>query len=245
MSISPDKLTLRRRDRRGGWTRAATSLSLTVTVLLALLVDRAFLRTSPAEADDYHAAVRGAVEALPVTNGPWLGVDVPVPEAAVRMLHPNVILSRRFTDISTGEAVTFLLVQVRDARDTLGHYPPVCYPGQGWRIQSATPADWSDQRRVVHGTEYVFARDRADGSAKLVVDNFLMLPGGQTCRDMDAVELAAQDRRRKFFGAAQVQLVFGGDALPARRRQVVERFLGYAEPAFEKIGADVGEKHEQ
>jgi hypothetical protein len=228
--------------KRSSWV-PAVSLSVTLLVLLALAGDRAFLRTSPAEADDYHAAARAAIEALPVTNGQWVGVDVPVPVAAVKMLHPNIILSRRFTNIATDESVSFLLVQVRVARDTLGHYPPICYPGQGWKIQSAEPVDWNGAGRIVHGTEYIFTRGDEAGNARLVVDNFLMLPDGQTCRDMDAVEQAAQDRKRKFFGAAQIQVVHGGDVSARRRHQIVDSFVRYAEPAFEAISSGV--KYEQ
>src|SRR5688572_8658902 len=107
----------------------------TVLVLLALLGDRALLRMAPAETEPYHAAVRAAVAAIPQVSGNWVGKDVPVPDAAVQMLHPNVIFSRRYQNLSTNETVAVLLVHVRDARDVLGHYPPVCYPGQGWMTQ--------------------------------------------------------------------------------------------------------------
>jgi hypothetical protein len=229
---------------RSSWIPA---LSVSVTVLLALAGDRAFLRTSPAAGERYHAAVRAAVAALPVVNRQFVGVDIPVPAAAVKMLHPNIILSRRFTNIATDESVSFLLVHVRDARDTLGHYPPICYPGQGWKMQSMTAVDFNGDHRLVHGTEYIFERgdDSAGATAggRLVVDNFLMLPDGRTCRDMDAVEQAAQDRKRKFFGAAQIQVVFGPDVSPDRRHQIVESFIRYAEPAFAAISS--GGKYEQ
>ena len=111
--------------------------SATVIVLLALLGDRMFLRMSPVQTDEYHASVKAAVEAVPTVVGSWVGIDTPVPEAAVRMLHPNIILSRRYQNLSTNETLTVLLVHVRDARDVLGHYPPVCYPGQGWRARAS------------------------------------------------------------------------------------------------------------
>jgi hypothetical protein len=132
---------------------------------------------------------------------------------------------------------------VRDARDTLGHYPPVCYPGQGWKVESTAAQDWTGANREVHGMEYQFSRADAAGTSYLVVDDFMMLPDGQTCRDMDSVERSAQDRKRKFFGAAQVQVVFGGEFSSARRREIVESFLRYAEPAFKVISTGV--PHEQ
>ena len=218
-------------------------LLATSIVLLALLGDRTFLRMSPTEADPYHAAVKKAVESLPTTFGSWLGIDVPVPTAAVKMLHPNVILSRQFRNIATNENVTFLIVHVKDARDILGHYPPVCYPAQGWKIDEKQASDWPEGERSVQGTEYKFSRDRVDTSANLVVDNFLISRGGQTCRDMDGIELAAQDRSRRLYGAAQVQIATELTMSPARRRAIVKEFIAYSEPALQAISG--GEKYEQ
>jgi hypothetical protein len=211
------------------------SYAVTLLVLLALLGDKAFLRVAPAQTEGYHASVRAAVDVLPVVNGSWVGVDVPVPEAAVRMLHPNVIVSRRYQNLSTRESVTLLLVHVKDARDVLGHYPPVCYPGQGWKTQAAQAIDWSVGPMVIRGTEYEFARDRLEGGARLIVDNFLVLAGGETCRNMDGVEVAAQDRKRKFLGAGQVQFVHDASTTPQRRREIVEDFLGFTAPVLTAI----------
>jgi hypothetical protein len=222
----------------------ALPYAATAMVLLALLADRTLLRMAPAETDAYHASVRDAIAALPTVTGSWIGVDTPVPEAAVRMLHPNIILSRRYQNLSTNETVTVLIVHVRDARDVLGHYPPVCYPGQGWKTQQATPVDWNVANLTIRGTEYEFGRDRLEGASRLYVDNFLILAGGETCRDMDGVELAAQDRSRKFYGAGQVQLVHDGRTTPQRRREISEEFLQSTEPALHAIVGD-GEKHEQ
>ena len=218
--------------------------SATLLVLFVLLGDRTLLRMSPAQTDDYHASVKAAVEALPAVTGAWVGMDSPVPEAAVRMLHPNIILSRRYQNLSTNESLTVLLVHVRDARDVLGHYPPICYPGQGWKTVAATPIDWKAGALAVKGTEYEFSRDRLEGGSRLYVDNFLILAGGETCRDMDGVERAAQDRQRKFFGAGQVQFVHDARTTPQRRREIVEEFLKCSKPALQAI-AGGGEKHEQ
>ena len=212
----------------------------TAIVLLALLGDRALLRSAPAHAEGYHNAVQAAARELPAVCNSWLGVEVPVPQAAVKMLHPNVIISRRFHNISTDETVTMLLVHVKDARDVLGHYPPVCYTGQGWTLESARPVEWSGEQRVVQGTQYEFRRERDHVGTRLVVDNFFVMRGGAICRDMDAVEAAAQDRQRKFFGAAQVQFVHPGSVSPQRRRQVVQEFIRFMEPTFVAISA--GEK---
>src|SRR5688500_20316463 len=131
----------------------------TMVVLSALVADRALFRKPPPAAEAYHAAVRAAAKNMAPTWGSWLAVEVPVPVAAVKMLHPNIIISRRFQNISTGESVSVLLVHVKDARDLLGHYPPVCYPGQGWRTQSINEVQWNSGAAVVQGTQYEFQRD--------------------------------------------------------------------------------------
>jgi hypothetical protein len=81
-------------------------------------------------------------------------------------------------------------------------------------------------------------------TAALAVDNFLTMRGGETCRNMDAVELAAQDRQRKFYGAGQIQIVQDDPAVtPARRAEIVDEFIAYVEPVLRAISD--GGKHEQ
>jgi hypothetical protein len=213
----------------------------TLLVFGWLVVDRAFMRPPAAIADEYHARIRESAEALPRHFGPWLAMDVPVPTAAVELLQPNVIISRRYTNIQTGEAVTFLFVQVRDARDILGHYPPACYPGQGWNTETADPVVWLEQGAQINGTRYRFVRDRLQEDSQIVIDNFLLLPDGTTCSDMDAVESVAQDRLRKVFGAAQVQLVYSVRVSPDRQRQITEEFISHIEPMI--MAASAGESY--
>lgn len=213
----------------------------TLLVFGWLVADKTLLRPSPAIADDYHEQARSAIDGLPRHFGQWAGQDVPVPAGAVKLLRPNTILSREYRNLHTGESVTFLIVQVRDARDILGHYPPVCYPGQGWKPEGVRAVDWDaawdDSGRPVLGTQYAFGQDSLAGSRRVVVDNFLVLPDGTTCRDMDAVEAAAQDRLRKMFGAAQVQLLYDASIPPERRAAVTREFIEFSRPALSAVGA--------
>ena len=218
--------------------RKATPAAVTLLVLGCLAAERVWFHLPAAEADTYHARVRQAVAAIPQSTGDWLGVDVPVPTGAVKLLHPNALFSRRYENIQTGEHLTVLIVQVQDARDILGHYPPICYPMQGWERRATTDESWPLSGASINGMEYSFARDRLDGAASLVVDNLLLLPGGPACRNMDEIERAAQDRRRKSFGAAQVQFVFDSATPPQRRRQIVDEFLEISRPAIAAIRAD-------
>lgn len=218
-------------------------LSILGTLLVFgwLVTDRSVLRPSPEVAAAYHAEVRQAAADLPRHFGSWLAEDVPVPTGAVKLLQPNVILSRRYTNIATGEAVTYLFVQVHDARDILGHYPPACYPGQGWNMQASEPVSWLADAERVDGTRYRFDRSGLEESGSIAIANFLILPDGTTCRDMDAVESVAQDRLRKFFGAAQVQLVYHGSTPLERQHEITEDFIRHSRQLI--AAASSGEAH--
>lgn len=215
--------------------RNVASIIATLLVVMSLGADRLFLRPPAAIADGYHARVRAAIDAAPMHFDSWMGTDVPVPTGAVKMLHPNALVSRQFQNLQTGEQFTFVLVQVHDARDVLGHFPPVCYPAEGWTMKTTSAVDWKTTTLAVMGIEYSFGRDQAETPSEIVVDNFLLLPDGKTCRDMDGVENAAQNRRRKLFGACEVQFVFDADFPSARRHEIVEKFLAFHQPVLDAI----------
>jgi hypothetical protein len=206
-----------------------------LVVLSAVTLDRRLFRTRPPVAAAYHERLRQFAMQIPSHIDDWMGTDTEVPPAAVEMLHPNVIVSRRYLNIATGESVQFLLVQVQDARDILGHYPPVCYRGRGWTQQSAEPLSTSLGGLDVKGTRYTFTSTRDGQDSAIVVDNFLILPNGKTCPDMDAVDAAAQDNRMKFFGAAQVQVVYDQAVPPKRRDEVFRTFVGLSRGVVDKM----------
>lgn len=210
-------------------------MTAALLVLAVVTLDRRLFRTRPPATAAYHERLRQVASELPSHVGDWMGSDIPVPPAAVEMLHPNVIISRRYLNIATGESVQYLLVQVQDARDILGHYPPVCYRGQGWTQESAESLTESIGSVDVQGTRYSFNSTRDGRDSAIVVDNFLVLPNGKTCPDMEAVDAAAQDNRLKFFGAAQVQVVYD-QAVPLKRRDEVFRtFIGLSRGVLDKM----------
>ena len=211
----------------------------TLSILAGVVSERSLFRTVPVDSAPYHARVSEAAKSVPLHIGSWLGTETPVPAAAIQILHPNVILSRRYVNLSTGQAVSFLLVQVRDARDILGHYPPVCYAGQGWTRDAAEPVDWRLDDQVIHGTRYLFSSERAERRSEIVIDNALFLPNGTTCRDMDGVDAAARDNRLKFFGAAQVQVVYDSTIPGGQRQDLFETFIRAARPVVEQLSTGV------
>ena len=195
---------------------------VTVAILGGIWLEKTLYHVPSGDADPYHKRVKEAYEALPYIQGQWVGTDVPVPPAAVAMLKPNVLMNRQYRHTQTGRYISFLLVQCGDARDILGHYPPVCYVTHGWLQVSATPRDWEIDGLPIVGTEYTFAKSQFDQSSSIVIYNFMVLPDGRLARDMDAVNEAAQDHRRKFYGAAQVQVVFDA-GMPVEEREAILR----------------------
>src|SRR4051794_2037308 len=108
------------------------SILLSLGVLGALGVYRAAVGAPPAGAERYHQQIRAARDAQPLWVGSWMGKDLEVRAGAVALLHPNVMMCRQFTTLQTGRVVTLMIVQGEDARDMLGHSPPVCYVAHGW-----------------------------------------------------------------------------------------------------------------
>lgn len=168
---------------------------------------------TPRDAGDYHAKVRAATaEAIPYKlgeHGQWVGVDVPLPTAATELLSPNVLLAREYRNITSGERFTFLFVHCYDARDMLGHYPPVCYPGNGWDLAGARSRPAPDPEVSAFDFRQTINK-RTEGLR--VLQQFLT-PDGEKAISMADVRRYAGDHRTRHFGMSQWQVVLPpGDA---------------------------------
>jgi hypothetical protein len=182
--------------------------------LLAGMWTEARARVQPADAEPYHKAAKAAIASLPYQLNGWVGRDEPVPEAAVKLLRPNHIVSRTYLDpLRIERGAGFLIVQCKDSRDMLGHYPPVCYPAQGMIQVSEESRDWDVGGMTIQGTEYVFAGEKYGQKYRTAVYNFMVVPGVGFARDMKGVERAAEDYQQRYFGAAQFQVTLN-EAMP-------------------------------
>ena len=219
--------------------KAVLPAALSLCLLGAAFADKVMFHLPPADAAPYHARVRAAAALLPRNVGPWLGTDVPVPESAVEMLRPNTYVSRQYQHVGSGRVATLLIVHCEDARDLIGHYPPVCYRSAGWEKQAAVPAERRAGDETFTVTDYTFASKRVDRTNVLRIDNFMVLPDGRVCQDMDGVEALAQDHRRKFFGAAQVQVITDAGWSEADRADVFRQLIGAAAPLIRDIRGGV------
>ena len=166
-----------------------------------------------------------AATAIPLQIGRWVGEDIAMTHPAVALLKCNVAFSRRYHEVGSDRFVRFMLVQGSDLRDLQGHWPPVCYSAQGWLQSSAAPGAWDVDGLHIDGMQYEFVCDRLDRPSLLAVDNFMILPDGRTCGDMQIVQQAAKDDRKRAFGAAQVQVVTDGTLAPEDRRNITQTMI--------------------
>jgi len=215
------------------WIETASVVAAAL-LLTGAAIDGTHFRAPP-DAKEYQSRVKVATEAFPLNFGNWVGQDVEPDLSAVKLLHPNVMLSRHYVDPIKGGSAGFLFVDCQDARDTVGHYPPICYPSQGWSLQTTTLKDWNLPHSVVHGTEYLFVRGVFDGNGSEYVDNFFVLPGAGIEPNRDEVIKAAGDLQRRFYGVAQIQLVFSGDTTESQRDEAFAELIGPMEDLMKTV----------
>ncbi len=219
-------------DRASFW-----SLAIALIVLALLFVEGLF-RPTATDAEPYHQRTREVIEAFPFEIDSWVGVDVPQPTAAVTLLKPNAILSRRYRSPHSRYDVTLLIVQCRDASDMQGHYPPLCYPSNGWTKVSSEQKDWRTGDMLIQGTQYQFSRIISRRPAETVIANFMILPDGTTARGIEAVNKAAASYQRQFYGAAQVQILCDAVMPVEERQKAVNTFLQAIEPLIRVMKFD-------
>lgn len=196
------------------------------------------------DAEPYHAQIMAMSLDTPTTFGPWESRPIEVPPSAVELLRPNAMLSRQFRDQENRRHASILIVQCKDARDLSGHWPPNCYKASGYtltNIESRTwpafgnPADGTPlSGDEIPGVEYTFDMEMADGPSRLVVANFLIVPGVGLVPDMASVREAGADPQRRSLGAAQVQVVTDGSYTRAERDAIFAELL---EPHWPLIAA--------
>jgi len=213
---------------------AATAIVVTALLLGGMTAEQ-MSRRRPGDAEPYHRQVRRFVEHFPVRVGRWSSVDITLPAGALKLLKPNAVLSRRYTDTQTGRAFSLLVIQCRDARDLAGHYPLNCYPASGWSLSRMDGHDWSVDGRTWPGMWYCFEQAIVGQTQVLHVANLLVLPDGRLTRSMGDVYDLAADYTRRFYGAAQVQFVFSGPWSQDDRDQTVALFLKELAPVIDQI----------
>lgn len=197
---------------------------VTCALLVGVAAGNAARHRVPPGVDAYHESIREAVEQIPYNIGNWVGTDTEIRQEALRILDANSTVSRVFKHLITGDTATLLLVQCADARSLLGHYPPVCYPSQGWSQLSAAPQTFQSTDGEQVATEYVFGYDLLQQSSSLEVLHFTVLPDGRIGQDMALLDSMARDRRFTFYGGASVQFIVTA-GLPEEERLKTYKML--------------------
>jgi hypothetical protein len=189
----------------------------------------------PADGRAYQERVKQAFASFPERSGDWVSKDVPVPAEAQRLLRPNSMLSRQYTNVATGQQCSVILVDCTDARDLLCHYPPVCYPGNGWKLVGRQAKTWQVGGEPVVGTNYEFSRVSFENASGIVAASTMILPDGRFKPDMRGIEEAAADVRRRVYGAAQIQVVVNGAMPQAEREEITRAMYELHKPLFDAI----------
>jgi hypothetical protein len=204
---------------------------LCLAVLSVIAADNA-RHVKPRDVEPYHARAKAAIDQFPyvIDSGSVTGVDMDVPAAAVKLLHPNALISRRYTN-HRGDGrwawADLLISQCADSRDMTGHYPPMCYPSNGEPLLRSWPFHLKAGEVWIDGTVYQFlARPGQTGCERKNVYNFFIVPGRGIVPEIGDVRSAAGDYQRRYFGAAQFQVIIDGDLPPEVGDEVFTTLIG-------------------
>ncbi len=210
---------------------------LAIPFALLTLVGIGLLRANPgdeAAIEAYHHRVAEAVEAIPVDIDGWVGQQVPLPQAATNLLRPNALIARNYSNQERGVSATLMIVQCRDTRDMTGHYPPRCYPANGWLEPEHDPVGMVD----VDGQEMRFYRfHRVAGHAErdITVYSLFVLPTGEKTVSMVDVRRLSADYRYRRYGAAQIQVVIDGSVSADDHGWILDEMYKIAVPTIEAV----------
>jgi hypothetical protein len=218
-------------------TRSKLSILASPLLCLGLLggiVAEDSTHLKPSDVEPYHARARDRIEAWPKTiaDGQWTtSIDENLPQAAEQLLHPNCVIDRLYTSgtirVNNRPAqASLLIVQCKDSRDMAGHYPPNCYPAAGdVPMEPAEPFALSVNGLTVTGKEYHFRRNTIPAVRRCVYD-FFILPGNGFKSDIVDVRTAAGDYQRRYYGAAQFQVVMDADYPQELRESIFKTIIG-------------------
>ncbi|NLF29733.1 MAG: EpsI family protein [Planctomycetes bacterium] len=169
----------------------------------------------------------GTLAKVPMRIGDWQGVDVPLDEAVVKATDADDHLSRNYTDGATGERVWFYVSYGVRARDLMPHRPDVCYPLNGWILQTQQTVDLPPEQTgadVLRCRVLEFSKGGMNAGTAVVVNYYLV--DGRSCPDESLLRSRAWRGSGSIDYMAQVQVVASapqGDSA-AKAREAAERF---------------------
>ena len=212
-------------------SRLAIPFSLITMIIIGVL------RVDPGnegEVNAYHERVAEVINAMPIDVNGWVGQQVPLPQSAVKLLDPNALVARQYFHAGRGLTATLLIVQCRDTRDMAGHYPPQCYPASGWMESEDNPTqmyplgDYTLRKYSYHRVAGQVERD-------ITVYSLFALPTGELTTSMREVRRLGGDYDYRKYGAAQLQVVLGGDIAPEDHAWILDEMFRIARPSLEAV----------
>jgi Protein of unknown function (DUF3485) len=219
----------------------ATGISrLLATMMLgAIALQNALTVHRSPDVERYDTRIRDAAGQIPARIGSWIGQDVKVPARALTVLRPNVLISREYVNVETGQRAGLMLVHCDDAHHMVGHYPMRCYPADGWDFVRAEPRDWQVGDLRLSGTEYEFFMreigEQISGEQRIIVANCLLRPDGQVLRDMDSLSKSIIGAEGQATGAGQIQVYFDASIPKAERDSAVQILVAGYRPVIDAI----------
>ena len=218
--------------------------------LLSLVVLAGMSRALPnrsqfdPQAQIRQAEVAAAVQEVPRLIGSWVGEDEQVSPQAQELLRPNSLLSRTYRRPGAPR-IHVLLVHCSDARDMIGHYPPVCYPSSGW---IAVPPEGPDTDAISFAggafpvRVYRFRRLRDQGRDEQIrIFSAFVLPDGTITHLIDDVNQQSQRLAVSVQGVAQLQVVTSGRVDRAEAVEAASEVLGGMGDLFDALRIQKGE----
>lgn len=190
--------------------------------------------------------VRQAVASVPRLIGPWVGSDEQVSPQAQQLLRPNALLSRTYQKPG-GPRVQVLVVHCSDARDMIGHYPPICYPSSGW-LPEVSDERAIDELELADGVlpvqVYRFRRIRDHGSLQQIrIFSAFVLPDGTPTREIDDINQQSQRLAVSTRGVAQLQIITQAHLPRAEALEAASEILRGMRHLFEtlRVGQEASE----
>lgn len=221
--------------------RLAAPMTAAVLAVMAGYTVLAARPTMGGEA--YFAGVRQAIDALPMQIDGYIGADRPPLPAAIEMLRPNRLFQREYVDPLTGYGFTVLIVHCGDVRDMMGHYPPICYPSNGWMIESVSQQsiERSDGQQVPISRYVVHRGEGALRLSRQIANTFIVPRADEPMgRDDKALDRVARTRWSSGLGAAQVQIITEASLSDEMRRHVERRVAEHLDGVIAAVTRPVG-----
>jgi hypothetical protein len=226
-------------------TLPTTYRLLAVLILGVIAAHKYATIRKPAGVPEYHQRIRESARSVPSRIDSWVGRDIPIPPQAIKVLDPNLMISRRFLNVETGVSAGFMFVHCSDAHDMAGHFPLRCFPARGWDVRSSSQRQWALDGLTVVGMEYEFVAGRPSNDGKppptMIVANCLMRPG-KIFRDMDVMTQSIIGAGGQAIGAAQLQVSFDASVSREQRDAAVVTLMTGHRPVIDAVLAGAAPK---